>query len=435
MRVLRLALSLIRIPHVTLSLFLFPTLASLGLVFVQLVGTGVVVRSVGMDPRAANTSIKQHGSNQAGYIRRILYGQSDPRPALTVCRWASDPSAAGGESPPSAACAPDRLDVAIRANEPAAFEVAPYASMFEGEAERLHVCKSCSPDVIVHVGRDGQARTEVRSAYGLALLYLGLLKKDDEIRGTRAEHVGAIIDELQGRVGTLSVLIPEARSSVELSAANPLFPVTVNVVLVVMISVWLALRAHRKVLEYFSDNGVLLPLVAATGKRAFYSAIWLLTIARVSCFLFGAVPMLYFGLQDIAGDNVFSSLGAQAPLLLAWGAVLVLTLGLLTTIASIADLKHRESILSILNRYVPFAIAMVGAFLWVGSFIFVQEWAGTFRLALAAVPIVGLLPLLMAPIIALPLPVLVAHGAASLLGLTMVLRSNSAWFAAHLEEV
>ena len=47
----RLAWSLIRIPHVTFTLFLFPMIGSLLLVLGQLIGTGIVVRSVSADAR------------------------------------------------------------------------------------------------------------------------------------------------------------------------------------------------------------------------------------------------------------------------------------------------------------------------------------------------------------------------------------------------
>jgi len=433
-RAVRLAWSLVRIPHVTLSLFLFPTLASLVLVFIQLVGTGIVIRAMSADTRLVSTSLKDHTRNDVRTLRRLLYGSYAPRPALTVCRWVADPASASGEAPPTPECYPDRLDVAIHTDDPASLNVDRYMKWFEGETDRIHVCRTCSPDVVIRTGSDGKRLTETRSIYGLTVLYLGLTRKDDKIMEKRAEFI-EILGDFQDAIGSTSMLIPEAGSYVQLSHSNPFFPFTINVVLLVLTSLWLALRAHRKVLEYFSQNGVLLPLVAATGKRAFYSAVWLLTIARVSCFLFAAVPMVYLGLKDIGGQDIFSLLQPHAAIIVLWCVVLVVTLGLLTTVASIADLKHRESVFSIMYRYLPFACAMLGALAWTASFIFASEAAADFRLILASFPVVGLMPLLIAPIIKLPLSVLILHGAISLVAVVIILRANSTWFAAHLEEV
>ena len=49
-RSLRLAVAFVRIPHLALSLFLFPLIISVALVFAQLVATGLIVRIASMDP-------------------------------------------------------------------------------------------------------------------------------------------------------------------------------------------------------------------------------------------------------------------------------------------------------------------------------------------------------------------------------------------------
>lgn len=434
LRALRLVWSLVGIPHLTISLFLVPTAVSLGVVFVQLVTTGIVVKSLSADMHVVGGKMQEQPRRDARVLRNILYGSRQPQAPLRICRWNHDSASVTGESPPSPDCYPDRLDVAINADDPQSVDVEKYRTWFEGEVERLHVCRSCQPDVVVSLGKNGAATTRVRSVYGLGVLFLAVTKKDSKLLDQRAEYL-QVVGGFQDSIGRMLMFIPEADGFVEVGASNAFFPFTVNVVLVVMIAVWLALRAHRKVLEYFSQNGVLLPLVAATGKRSFYAAVWMLTGARVSCFLLGSVPMLYYGLRDISGKGVFESFRPVVGMLLLWGAVLVTTLGFLTTIASIADLKHRDSFFSFLYRYLPFAVAIVGAFLWVGSFIFVADWAATCRLILSSTPIVGLLPLLVAPILQLPLWVLAVHGSASLLALIFLLRANSTWFAAHLEEV
>ncbi len=423
-----------RIPHVTVSLFLVPTALSLVFVFVQLVVTGVVVRTAEVKPRAFGDRLKEQPRQDVRTLRGILYGSKEPRQKLIICRWHPDPSSSTGESPPSPECSPDRLDVAIQSDAPESLDVEMYRSWFDGEADRLHVCRTCDPDVVISFGPDGKPKTEARSIFGLGVLVLAVTKRDSMRIEHRAEYL-QVIGDFQDTIGSMFMFIPEASGFVELSASNALIPFTANVVLVVMIAVWLALRAHRKVLEYFSQNGVLLPLVAATGKRPFYLAVWMLTGARVSCFLMGSLPMLYFGLQSISGKGVFESFRPDAGMLLVWAVALITTLGFLTAIASISDLKHRDSMFALLYRYLPFAVAVLGAFLWAGSFILASDSSTSFRLAVASTPILGLMPLLIAPILKLPAWVLALHGGASLVALLALLRANTTWFAAHLEEV
>lgn len=434
-RTLSLVWSLARIPHVALSLLVFPTLLSLVLVFIQLVLTGVVVKSLSTDKSAISRSIKDGAARpDTRVLRRILYGSPEARPPLRICRWVADPDSETGESQPGPECNPDRLDVAVNTENPSLLDVSKIQEWFSGETDRIHVCRLCEPDVTISIGKDGKPRTIARSVYGLSIIFLALTKQDNKRLANRAEYLEAV-DDFQNTVGSMFVFIPEARSPIEVGTNNPFIPLTINVVLIVMIAVWLALRAHRKVLEYFSHNGVLLPLVAATGKSTFYGAVWTLTVLRVSAFLLGSLPMLYGGMEAISGENVFETLMPHALMLAVWALALVATLGFLTTVASIADLKHRDTIFAFLYRYLPFGVAVVGAFVWAGSYIFVADWAPTFRLILSSTPMLGLLPLLMSPILQLPVWVLVVHGSIALVALLLLLRANSTWFAAHLEEV
>ncbi len=435
LRALRLVWSLARIPHVALTLFVFPTLLSLALVFVQVIATGVVLKSVSADTKVITQSMKDGSARpELNIVRKILYASSEPRPPLRVCRWIPDAVGESGERPPSSECYPDRLDVAIITEHPRASDIERVREWFEGETDRLHICRSCQPDVTIEIGDDGKPQTKTRSIYGLGVLFLAITKSDTKKLENRAVYL-ELVGEFQEAIGTPSFFIPESQAFVEISPTNPFVPLTINVVLIVMIAVWLALRAHRKVLEYFSHNGVLLPLVAATGKRPFYGAVWLLTILRVSCFLLGSIPMLIGGMEACCGDGVFQALAPHAAFLAVWAVSLIATLGFLTTIASMADLKHRDSIFAFLYRYLPFSVAVIGAAVWAFSFIFVTGWAATFRLVVASTPMLGLLPLLMAPVLQLPTWVVAVHGGAAASSLLLLLRRNSTWFAAHLEEV
>ncbi len=435
LRALRLVWSLARIPHVALTLFVFPTLLSLALVFVQIVLTGVVIKSLSTDTKVITQSIRDGSARpELRILRNMLYGSPETRPALRVCFWVPDSESDTGERPPSPECYPDRLDVAVNVENPSVVEVSKIKEIFEGEVDRVHVCRSCQPDATISIGNDGKPHTKARSIYGLGVVFLALTKRDTKRLENRAMYLESV-GEFQEAVGSTSFFVPEAGAFVDLSPANPFIPLTINVVLIVMIAVWLALRAHRKVLEYFSQNGVLLPLVAATGKRPFYGAVWLLTLLRVSCFLLGSVPMLLAGMEAISGEDVFQILRPQAPMLAIWALSLVATLGFLTTVASMADLRHRDTIFAFLYRYLPFTVAVAGAAVWVFSFIFVADWSASFRLIIGGTPMVGLLPLLMAPVLQLPNWVVAVHGGAAAVALFLLLRRNSTWFAAHLEEV
>lgn len=434
-RALRLVWSLARIPHVALTLFVFPTLLSLALVFVQIVMTGVVMKSLSTDTKVITQSIRDGSARpELRILRNVLYGSPETRPALRVCFWIPDSASATGERPPSPECYPDRLDVAVNVDNPSTAEISKIRQIFDGEVDRVHVCRSCQPDATISLSEDGMPQTKARSIYGLGVVFLALTKRDTKRLENRAMYLESV-GEFQETIGSTSFFVPESGAFIDLSPTNPFVPLTINVVLIVMIAVWLALRAHRKVLEYFSQNGVLLPLVAATGKRPFYAAVWLLTLLRVSCFLLGSIPMLCAGMEAISGEDVFLKLKPHAPMLAIWAVSLVVTLGFLTTVASMADLKHRDSVFAFLYRYLPFGVAVAGAAAWAFSYIFVADWAATFRLVIDSTPMAGLLPLLMAPVLQLPSWVVAVHGGASMVAVVLLLRSNSTWFAAHLEEV
>jgi hypothetical protein len=118
-----------------------------------------------------------------------------------------------------------------------------------------------------------------------------------------------------------------------------------------------------------------------------------------------------------------------------WLIALVSTLGFATVIASIAELKHRHSLLSISYRFLPLLGAFTGAILWSASFILPVHSFGVFRLILSAIPVFGIAPILVAPITGLPYLPMTIHAVLAACALVWLLRRNARWFAAHLEEV
>jgi hypothetical protein len=424
---LHLALSLIRIPHLAISLFLFPLLISLVLVFVQLVVTGLLLKASSIETVTSQLTTKREA--ELSMVRRILYGSPDLRPPIRVCRWNGDPD---DERPAESECSPDRLDVAINVSEPSSFDPSKYVELFNGQVDRLHVCHSCQPDVVIAVDSSGIARSEIYSVYGLVVLSLPYAKSD--VRDQKIQLMRNISD-IKKSFGELHLHLPDVAGGIGVSQLQGSMPFTLNIGLLVLMALWLALRAHRRVLDYFSQNNVLLPLVAACGKGRFYSALWMLTLLRVGCFLCASIPMVFFGLKDIAGPDIFRSLEVSTLQILSWLFVLVSTFGLATVIASIAELKHRHSVLSFSYKVMPILIAILGAVLWGATFIFPTDAMATLRMWLAAIPIIGMTPIFLAPIIKLPVLPLLIHGVCSVVLLKWALAHNARWFAAHLEEV
>jgi hypothetical protein len=422
---IRLAWSLVRIRHLAFSLFLFPLAISVALVLGQLLITELLMQSAGLRHSEAEVATTENNP-----VRLLLYGSGEERPLLKVCRWIPAFGSPNIEVPPDRGCRPDRLDVALRADDPATASTSEYERLFQGQIDRLHVCRACSPDIIITMDSSGKRISRAGSAYGLAVLSLAFT-----VKGTLKNDRSDYLKMLSGDIGTISLQLPEAERPIEFSKTNGAVPFTANVVPIVVIALWLSLRAHRKVLDYFARNDVLLPLVAATGKRPFYTAIWLLTAMRVACFLAASLPILYFGLKDIGGEDVFMEIGANKAATLLWLVALSSAVALSTIIGSIADLKHRQAFVNVLYRYIPVAVAMSGGVLWVATFLVPSVAAGTMRLSLTAVPVVGLVPLFIAPITRVGMVVLLIHAVCSGALVIMILRSNARWFAAHLEEV
>jgi hypothetical protein len=269
--------------------------------------------------------------------------------------------------------------------------------------------------------------------FGLAILFLPY--SNSAIGEKRIALTGAY-EEISQALGSFSMRIPEVSDALGISSLKGSLPITANVSLLVIIALWLALRAHRKVLDYFSHNDVLLPLAAACGKHHFYSAIWILTMLRVGCFLCASIPLMYLGLSDIIVTHVkdfeFSLSLSQT---VVWLMALMSTLSFATVVASIAELKHRHHLLNIAYKFIPLVGAFFGALVWGLSFIVPFPFVGDFRMALSALPVVGIAPVLVAPVIRLPVLPMFLHAVTAAVAMVWILRRNARWFAAHLEEV
>lgn len=428
---LRLAVALARIPRLFATLLLIPLLLSLILVYFQLLVTGIFIRSLSQDHESMETTLRQVKHENLG--RRLLYGEGVELPPLKICRWSYVQHTDGKlyEMPPTG-CDPDKLDVALHVEDPAHFDATEYDKIFNGNVERLHLCKTCRPHVVIEVG-EKENKTNVYSIWGL--LVLTLVNFNDDVT---EQYISVVknFDKIKFRIGDVSFHSAGFRNPVGVRTMYVSMAVVFNIALLIVIAMWLALRAHRKVLDYFARSGALLPMVAATGKGVFYAAIWILTFFRVGAFLVAAVPMTAYGFSEILRkDQVNSVFGNDYIALLLWIIAIVTSLGLATLISSISELKQRHHFLSFVYRYLPITVCAFGMVLWTASFISEAEYAGTFRNIMTSLPIIGMGPVLIAPVFKPNFDVLAIHTVLTSLLFLYALKHNARWFAAHLEDL
>jgi len=429
MKALRLAISLLLIPRLFVALLLFPLLMSLLLVYGQLIATAVIVRAIGLDGDAMASHYESRRQSDLG--RKFLLGDSRDLGPPLICRWEQD--AALREVPPSDKCNPDRLDVALHVSDPKTFSVSDYEKLFNGLVERIHLCKTCKPDAIISISEDGSIRSDAYSTQGLILLRISA--NNDDIQ-SQFVSVRRELDRLRSLTGHTHLHSAGLRQPVSIDALQGSLAVIFNIAALIMISLWLALKAHRKVLDYFARNGALLPMVAATGKSSFYGALWILTLARVGAFLCAAIPMTYYGFQAFGVEDNYSDLFLSNYLELGlWMCALGASLGLATLVASIADLQQRHHFLSVLYKFVPLLLCIGGTCIWTASFLVDHHIFGLLRSVITALPVIGMGPILIAPTMKPDLIVLGIHALLTSILFVFALRKNARWFAAHLEEL
>lgn len=429
MKGLKLAWSLIRVPKLFASLLLLPLLFSFILVIIQLIISSMFLQVINRDSKQMESYYQEF--EQENVARQIIFGQGKPLAKIKVCRWIAG-DAIGGEVPPSDACEPDRLDVALLVDDPATFDATSYEETFNGNTTRLHLCKNCHPDIVIDLKSEG-IHSEIKSLWGLGVM--GLAFASPEVR---EHHLNAFRDaeKIKSLLGKRYFQPVGFRNPIRLDGLESVVALILNIAGLIVISLWLALKAHRKVLDYFARNGALLPMVAATGKNTFYSALWIITLMRVGFFLLASLPITCITFSEtLREEHLHMFFGDDPSGFVLWAAAIVSSLSLATLIASIADLQHRRSILTIMYRYLPILLCFLGALLWSASFIADGAIASFIRNLTTALPVVGVAPILVAPIFRPQFTFLVVHILLTVGLFTIALKYNSRWFAAHLEEL
>ena len=424
-----LAFCLLRIPRLFVSLFMWPIIIGLTLVAGQTLVSFSIIQYGNEDAESYRERREQ--AHDFAWLRGLVYGSEGPVPSLIICRWIDE--GLGSNLPPSPGCAIEESDVALRVGNPATAVVDDFVRLFDGATPRLHVCKRCSGAITVDLTASAP-QSSIESTKGLGVY---LLSRNEVLRefGTQVSDGRVEMDRLEALSGDVSFYSASLPKAVNLAESKTRLVLVLNVAMVVVVAFWLGIRAHRKVLDYFVKNGVLLPLVASCGKDAVYRALWLLSLARTLLFL----TLSSFPLYLSFGFAVRRSSGAIFENdSLVWGAWLLglaIGLGVLTIIVSTADLRERGSWYMALVRFVPLSVWSIGTLVWLASIVGDSPAAVVLRNIVSATPVAGLSAILLAPVVEPHVGVFVAHAGLSLALIVYILRSNTNYFAAHIEEL
>lgn len=162
-------------------------------------------------------------------------------------------------------------------------------------------------------------------------------------------------------------------------------------------------------------------------------ALWWITIMRVSAFLFTVLPATVLVYAKFVPKETIQQLVGNPWEFCLWVLTVAISLTAITLIASIAELRHRTSIISFLYKYIPFGIWIFGSVLWV-VFIFV-EGTTAYQNLIASIPVFGLSAIILSPIVHANQNVVIAHALFSSVLAVATIKLNTRWFAAHLEEL
>jgi len=420
---LKLALAFIRIPRLFVALLFWPLILGLLIsIFQILLSVGYLQIS---DSRATQVEQRLEAkTNYDSWLTRVVHGNSPPQDP-EICRWQ------GSERPLSDPCKEQKYDAAVITDNPADFDPSPYLAHFGKSIRALHLCKSCKAALVMNPSIDEM------NIYSIRGMLIYMLK--DFVQGK--EQSKHYVDFLKHREKTSEFegevkLHPGNNPLViSLSSLIPHLLFIFNAATLVLLTLWLALKAHTRVLNYFSKNDALLPLVASCGKKSFYNSIWLITAARVGCFLLAAIPVTIISYSKLLRESPLETLGTSGWYLLLWFLAIVSSLALVTMISSLAELKKRHSLTGFLYQYLPLTICLTGLMLWGVAIFSNLNFSFQFGRVILATPILGLGPLLISPITEADPGVVFIHLLLSLIFFLRLKNSNSDWFASHLGQI
>ena len=428
MKALRLALSFMSIGRLFVSLLFWPMVVGLFIALGQLMVSGLYLQLVNESPHQFEARVATESPDTI-WLRGYLFGDNKLPSEPKICRW----KMVDGLEQPPADCGWHSLDVTVRAPNPETYDAAMYQTYFRNSTQRLQICQTCGSDIVLD-STTGATVSNVFSLTGMGVFALSDAVNQDRV----ASHfVDAKVEaeKLKDVGGTVFLHPPGLPDVINMTEATKTMILITNTALLIVITLWLSLKGHRKVLDYFARNDALLPLVASCGKDTFYAALWIITLVRVAFFLLMALPatvLLYSRTLTVETIAVFVGDTAEFTL---WLLAILTSLCSLTIVASIAELKHRHSWISLIYRYLPLVICISGTVCWALTLFSANPLAASVQHFISAIPILGISPILLSPLISMPTTLLVAHSVLASILVVGVLRLNSRWFAAHLEEI
>jgi len=336
------------------------------------------------------------------------------------------------EAPPGKECSIDNFHVAFHVEDSEKFDPSQYINVLNGWVSTIHICQSaCEAYTTILISSKEKTRTEVTDPWAYSLLQSArqAAAANNYMMDSLRE-----LDRMRDLFGDRFIQMKGMREPINAKNTLYVFAVITNVVVLIVISIWLALKAHRKVLDYFMLSGSLLPLIAATGIRRFYGALWILTGMRVLAFLSSAAPVALIAVINGFSTQAGPVLSHIQPFeVVIWLIATTASLALGALIASISDLKHRYNLLSFVYRILPLTMCSLGMLVWMILFLDEGSTSLIIRSIIASLPLFGTGPMLLAPIMKPNFNIYVVHSVLSVLLLVIVARKNSRWFAAHIE--
>ncbi len=424
-----LALSFIRVPRLFTALLLWPLIVGALVAGSQIFLSSIYLRVLNETPQEFEKRLMTEDPFDR-WLRDKLYGGEELPQSPEICRWQEFSDKGAREE---SSCAIGSRDVVIKVEDPASFDPSDYVRLFERVVPRIHICRNCSADIAI----DARGKESVTKLTSLDSVALYLLLQSENNRKTSSLLVNAKQSAKRDRDlgGTVLWRFDPLKQDINLSKAPDVLTLVLNTAVVLFIIVWLALRGHRKVLEYFVRNNALLPLVSACGTTNFYASLWVITFIRVLFFLFAVLPAtIAVYVLAVPKETLEIFIGPPADFIL-WLASIVGSLCAVTIVASIAELKERHSPVSFVYRYLPLILWCAGTGIW--GLVLLWGSGGTLLLhnLIACIPIVGFSPLVLSPVFHVAGHTLALHALLSSALVIVILRHNSRWFAAHLEEL
>ncbi len=420
MNAILLAFSLIRVPRLFVSLLLVPLVVGLGIAILQAVTSSLYFGVVDETAKQAQTRIDTEPSGNK-WLRTQLFNSPKPLDRIQVCDWSKEK------------CKIKKHDIVIKTDGLEQFNLEEYKKFFQGSTRTLHLCNHCTADIVVTSTKD-LVRSDINNISGLGVIMLTDSSSNAEAKKHFVE-AKKTWEHFKDISGTVYLHTKGLDQAINMTQASKIMLLIMNTALIAIISIWLSLKGHRKILDYFSHNGALLPLVAACGKSTFYNSLWIITILRVALFLISSLPTTILFYSYAVPEETLNVFFKNAPDFILWLSALTSSLCSLALIASIAELKKRHSITSLTYRYLPLVLCLFGTIVWAMSMFSSAQTAKNIQAIISCIPIIGISPIITSPLFNTNSTVVAAHSLLATCLVILLLRTNSKWFAAHLEEI